>query len=141
MMGSRRVSRCSFDSRRPRPETHSTLPVVRKDRLQKVLVRVVVVLSDVVLDGLGSVPSGVVGDLAGYVVGDVGLADPVQDVLADRAEEFTVESAQSALGESPLLGRVVSCERMGSQSVSSEQRPNQAHGDTHATGGRCAEQR
>lgn len=97
--------------------THSALPVVVEDRLQEVLVRVVVVLADVVLDGLCGVPSGVVRNLAGNVVGDVGLADSVQDVLADGSKEFTVESAEGTLGESPLLGRVVGCERQGIKNV------------------------
>ena len=69
-----------------------------------------VVLADVVLDGLCGVPSGVVGDLARDVVGDVGLTDSVQDVLSDGAEELAVESTEGTSGKVPLLGRVVGYE-------------------------------
>jgi len=92
---------------RPSRDTHSTLPVVVPDRDQKVLIRVMVVLSNKVLDGLGSLPSVVMRDLAGNVMSDVGLANSVKNVLSDRAKELSVKSAESTLGKGPLFGRVV----------------------------------
>jgi len=120
--------------------THLALPVVGPDGLQEVLVGVVVVLADVVLDGLCGVPSGVVGDLARDVVGDVGLTDSVQDVLSDGAEELAVESTEGTSGKVPLLGRVVGYEAryVGQLAVKSRL---VSFNPTHATKGRCAGQR
>jgi len=101
----------------------STLPVVVPDRDQKVLIRVMVVLSNKVLDGLGSLPSVVMRDLAGNVMSDVGLANSVKNVLSDRAKELSVKSAESTLGKGPLFGRVVGQKRVGVLSKRNSDQP------------------
>lgn len=46
-------------------------------------------------------------DLGSDVVRDVRLANPVQDVGTDRAEEVTVDGAERAAGERPFACAVV----------------------------------
>jgi len=101
----------------------STLPVVVPNRDQKVLIRVMVVLSNKVLDGLGSLPSVVMRDLAGNVMSDVGLANSVKDVLSDRSKELSVKRAKSTLGKGPLFGRVVGQKRVGVLSKRNSDQP------------------
>jgi hypothetical protein len=48
-----------------------------------------------------------VGDLGGNVVGNVGLADTVEDVSTDWAHESSVDGSKGTSGESPLLSGVV----------------------------------
>lgn len=96
-----------------------------------------VVLSDVVLDGLCGVPSGVVRDLGRDVMGDVGLADSVEDVLSDGSKELAVESAESTLGKGPLLGRVVGCEQGRAISLLSRCIPRTASGYSRNKGSVC----
>lgn len=51
-----------------------------------------------------------VRDLGRDVMGDVCLANAVQDVGADGTHEVAVDGCKGASGESPLLGRVVGCD-------------------------------
>lgn len=48
-----------------------------------------------------------VRDLGSDVVGNVGLADTVQNVTADGAHESSVDGRESTSREGPFLGRVV----------------------------------
>lgn len=124
----------------PQPDTHSTLPVVVPNRDQKVLIRVMVVLSDKVLDRLRSLPSVVMRDLAGNVMSDVGLANSVKDVLSDRSKELSVKRAKSTLGKGPLFGRVVGCEDVVyhiSLEVNHKQPHRPARADSRKRGSVC----
>jgi hypothetical protein len=105
-----------------------------------------VVLSDKVLDGLGSLPSVVMRDLARNVMSDVGLANSVKDVLSDRTKELSVKRAKSTLGKGPLFGRVVGYTRRWKYPVSVIPRHEQLRIPlpptrlTHAKEDQCAEQ-
>jgi hypothetical protein len=85
----------------------SALSVVLEQTDEEVLVRLHVVFTDVVLDGLRCLPCGVVRDLGADVVSDVGFTDTVQDDSTDGAEELSVDGAECASSERPLGGRVV----------------------------------
>ena len=77
------------------------------------LVGLVVVLTEESLQSLCGLPSVVVGHLGRDVVSNVGLGDTVEGDGADPSEELSVDSAESASGEGPLVGRVVGQEGVG----------------------------
>ncbi len=93
--------------------THPAAPVVLEQGNQEVLIALHVVRANKVLDGLRSLPSGVMRNLAGDVVGNVGLTDTVENVGADRAKELSVDSAESATSKAPAVCGVVGCRFCG----------------------------
>jgi hypothetical protein len=74
-------------------------------------------------------PRVVVRDLGRDVVGNVGLADTVEDVLADGAHELSVNGGKGTSSERPLVGGVVREDRVGVLKVGDEDEP--------AAGQRC----
>jgi len=57
------------------------------------------------------------------VVGDVGLADTVEDVLADGAHELSVDGGEGTSREGPLVGGVVREDGVGVLQVGDEDEP------------------
>lgn len=82
-----------------------------------------VVRAEELLEGVCGLPSVVVGDLGRDVVGNVGLADTVEEPSANGAEHVSVNGGEGTSGKGPLVGRVVGQERVGVLEVGDEDEP------------------
>lgn len=103
--------------------THEAVPVGPVEASPHVLLGSVVVGAEELPERICRLPGVVVRDLGGDVVGDVRLADTVQDVLADGAHELSVDGGKGASGERPLVGGVVRENRVGVLEVGNEDEP------------------
>ena len=82
------------------------------ERLEHVLLRLLVVGAEEVLEGLGSLHAVVVGDTRGGVVGNVRRADLVPEDALNPAH-LTVDGGEGTASEGPGLGRVVGEDGVG----------------------------
>lgn len=92
-------------------------------RDEHVLLAVGVVRTEELLESSGSLPGVVVRDLAAEVVSDVSLSDSVHEVRADGTKEVSVDGAESATDEVPLVGAVVRELRVGVLKVGDHDEP------------------
>ena len=102
---------------------HLAVPVRLVERDPHVLLRLVVVRTEELLKSLCGLPGVVVGDLGGNVVGNVSLADTVENVRANGSKEVSVNGSKSSTGKGPLVGRVVGQDGVGVLEVGDENEP------------------
>jgi hypothetical protein len=83
----------------------------------------VVVRAEELLESVCGLPSVVVGNLGGDVVGNVGFTNTVEDVRANGSEEVSVNGGKSSTGKGPLVSRVVGQDGVGVLEVGNENEP------------------